>query len=177
MGTIRPGSDSSDYLTILEAITAGDLVALEEYAQLVDDFPEGKDGYLYSRWINHAIGSGSLAVVEWMIAKGVDLNFNDDSGYTVLHTALERTGDDRYAVMRALLTHGADVNAKGVNDWTPAHRAAVENDIAALEVLHEFGADWTIKTAIDEYATPYREAEICGAHSSTLEWLRNHGAS
>jgi ankyrin repeat protein len=40
--------------------------------------------------------------------------------------------------------------------------AAVREDIEALRLLVRYGADLTIRTRIDEYATPLEEARILG---------------
>ena len=50
------------------------------------------------------------------------------------------------------------MNLKGVNDWTPAHMAAARDDVEALRVLVAHGADVSIRTTIDGYATPLEEA-------------------
>ena len=62
--------------------------------------------------------------------------------------------------MELLLRFGADVNLKGINDWTPAHMAAARNDVKALKILVKYGADLNIQTNIDDYATPLEEARI-----------------
>lgn len=167
----------SDYEIISTAIIKGDMRALEEHSTLVDDFPNGKDHFLHRNWITNAIDCGNLEVVKWMLEKGVSINFRDDEGYTVLHSAIEREESDKYDIMEALLIHGADVNRKGSNDWTPSHMAAVCNDIEALIILKKFGADFTIRTAIDNYTTPIGEAEMCGAQKATLDWFRVNGTA
>ena len=76
--------------------------------------------------------------------------------------------------MRALLRGGADVNQKGINDWTPLHHAGTQNDLEALKLFKEYGADFTIRTRIDEYATPYEEAISCNANKDILNWFREN---
>lgn len=76
----------------------------------------------------------------------------------MVHSALERGQPDKYEVIELLLKHGAPINAHGINDWTPAHMAAVREDIEALKLLIRFGADLSIRTRIDECATPLEEA-------------------
>lgn len=154
------GDSHSDYDYCLEVLRSGDEAQLSELAQLVEGFPEGVDSLLGRRWIINAIDCGSLFSVEWMLARNVELRFRDEEGYTVLHSALERGNADRHHMIKLLLEAGADVNRKGVNDWTPAHSAAVKNDVAALELLVAHGADLSIRTEIDNYATPLEEAEI-----------------
>ena len=90
-----------------------------------------------------------------------------EEGYTVLHSALERTTLDRYDLLELLLQHGASIDAHGINDWTPAHMAAVRDDVAALKLLHRFGANFSIRTRIDSYATPLEEANSLGIIQAT----------
>ena len=89
----------------------------------------------------------------------------DQEGYTALHAALERDAD-RGDLLELLLTAGAPVNAKGINDWTPAHMAAARDDVEALRVLVAHGADLTIRTGIDDRATPLEEGRILGSRNA-----------
>lgn len=151
----------------------GDLEALEELTQRFGDFPTGSDDFVQRRWITNAIDCGSAAVVEWMIEKKAPLIFRDDEGFTVLHSAIAREAADKYKMISALLEAGADVNAKGRFDWTPAHLAAVSNDAKALQLLHENGADFSIRTEMDNYATPLEEAIAFGGSPESAAYLEN----
>lgn len=161
----------NDHAYILQAIIKGDLTALDDIAQIVDSFPAGREhGTDGQHWITHGIGCGSLAVIEWMLAHGAPVVFPDkgdgrqdgDDGYTVLHSALERRRPDRLDVLRRLIDAGADVDAQGINDWTPAHMAAFRNDVDALKILGDAGADFSIRTRIDDRQTPLEEALSSG---------------
>lgn len=107
-----------------------------------------------------------------MLSRNVNVTFQDEEGYTVIHSALERAQPDKYDIIELLLKHGAPVNAHGINDWTPAHMAAVREDIEALELLIRFGADLSIRTRIDDYATPLEEARNL-KKSRAVEFLEN----
>ena len=156
---------------MLRSGAAPDLDAL---AREWDHFPDGVDPYMGTRWIQHAIGSGSAESVDWMIARGVELDFCDGGGYTPVHSVLERAHDDRLELLDRLLRAGAPVNRKGFNDWTPAHKAAASDDVDALRVLVRHGADLAIRTTIDDCATPLEEARLLGKLNavSYLESLR-----
>ena len=110
----------------------------------------------------NAIDVGSTESIRWMLSRGVELSFRDAEGYTPILSALERQHEDRLEVLKLLLQAGAPVNLKGFNDWTPAHMAAARDDVDALRVLVPHGADLSIRTEIDDYATPLEEARNLG---------------
>lgn len=168
-------SDYSDYKYIMDVIIAGDVEQLRELAQLVDGFPDGKDDFIHRHWLTNAVDCGTLEVVRWMLSAGVPVRYRDDEGYTALHSAIDRKSPDRYEVLEALIAAGADLNAHGCNDWTPAHHAAVRNDVRALKMLVEAGADLSICTRIDEYATPLEEAMRLGGADQAVAYLQNAG--
>ena len=149
---------ATDYDFVIDVLKSGDRARLEELALLVEGFPDGVDSFIGRRWIINAIGVGAMSAIQWMLSTGVDLSFRDEEGYTPLLSAIEHRSDDRYEVLRLLLDAGAPVNRKGINDWTPAHMAAARDDVEALRLLVAHGADLTIRTEIDEYATPLEEA-------------------
>lgn len=157
---------SSEYDYLLGLLKSGDITRLEEAANVIDDFPGGCDDFIGSRWIINAIDLGCLQSIEWMLDKGVDLAFRGDDGYTPLLSAIDRGSDDRYAVMRLLIDHGAPLNKRGINDWTPLHLAAAREDVPALKLLIEAGADPRVKTRIDDYRNPLQEARALGWQAS-----------
>ncbi|GLQ32703.1 ankyrin repeat domain-containing protein [Litoribrevibacter albus] len=101
-----------------------DLLADED-----SNFPHGVDSVVERHWIINAVDVGTLENIDWMIKRKVPLNFTDEEGGTVLHSAMERNSDEKYAIMKLLLTAGANPNIKGLHDYTPAHKAAVSDDI------------------------------------------------
>ena len=157
------------------AITEGDIAALNYYSRIIKYFPKGKNDDDYF-WITDAINYGSMEVIKWMIDKGVDLRFRDGEGYTVLHTTIGCCRKEhKHDLLKLLIENGADVNAYGINDWTPAHLAAVINDLQSLKILHEAGADLNLRTRIDDYATPLEEAMHLGrSKPEIIEFLKIH---
>jgi ankyrin repeat protein len=151
---------------IMDILANGSCEDFEVLAQEVEGFPDGVDASVGRRWITNAIDCGSKQAVQWMIGQDVNLDFEDEEGYPILHSVLDSRGKDRYEILRMLLTAGAPVNARGLNDWTPAHMAAVREDIEALKILVEHNADLTIRTRIDDYATPLEEAWMMGRDKS-----------
>lgn len=149
---------ADDYMAVIQSLKTGTVSEWEEFAEILDGFPDGKDTYIDDHWLNHALSLGRKEAVEWMVAvKKVNLDFCD-AGYTPVLSVLEREDADRYDLLTLLLEHGADINAKGSNDWTPLHHAAVQEDLRGLEILLAHGADLSIRTDIDDYATPLEEA-------------------
>jgi ankyrin repeat protein len=153
---------SQTYERVMSALQSGGREQWEAIAAELPGFPDGVDDFIHRRWIVNALGSGSAASVQWMLTKGIDLDFRDDEGYTPVHVVIQRAAADRHELLEALLRAGAPVNRKGVNDWTPAHMAAACDDVAALRILVRYGADLSIRTAIDDYATPLEEARHLG---------------
>lgn len=155
---------TSDCEYIDGLLRAGTTEQLEELAELIDDFPNGKDEFVGQPWIHNAIDVGSKRTIAWMLSRKVDLAASyDDAGVPILLRAIEAERSD---VLELLLQHGAPVDVHGINDWTPLHMAAAKNDVAAVKLLLQYGADPTAKTRIDDYATPLEEARTLGANDA-----------
>lgn len=159
-----------EYHRIMGVLGNGSRDDFEALSRENSSFPHGVDDFIGRQWITNAIDCGSKLAIDWMLEQNVDLTFRNDEGYTVLHSAIDRDRDDRHDVLAALLVAGAPVNAHGINDWTPAHLAAAREDIEALRLLIKYGADLTIRTRIDDYATVLEEAEILG-RTMSVEFL------
>lgn len=165
----------SHYDEIMQGIIEADIELLEKLSKIVDQFPTGKDDLVERYWITNAIDCGNLDVVQWMLSKQVPLRFEDDEGYSVLHSAIGREQGDKHRILELLIEAGADINMFGVNGWTPAHMAAVYNDVEALKILHHAGADFTLRTPIDYYATPLEEAILAGGSPKAVAYLKSLG--
>lgn len=157
---------NSEYNYLAGLLKSGEIAKLEEAAEIIDDFPDGCDDFIGNRWIINAIDQGCLQTIKWMLGKGVDLAFCGDDGYTPLLSAIDRGSDDRYAVISQLIEHGAPLNRRGINDWTALHLAAAREDIPALKLLIEAGADPQVRTRIDDYRNPLEEARALGWQAS-----------
>lgn len=103
-----------------------------------------------------------LECVRILLRAGADANRGRDStGETPLHHALAKNEPDRGSLVKLLLDHGADPNAKtkpgmgSSNFWrdvrtrgeTPLHRAAAYAPIETIKLLLAAGADRTIRDA------------------------------
>ena len=157
---------ADDFKEVWAAMRASDIAALRKFQTEIEDFPRGRDRWLNRPWIVSAIQSGAPQTISWMIDAGVLLVFCDDEGTTVLHACIDQFAEHKSAAihdsMRALISAGADVNLKGLNDWTPLHLAVARGDLVALKILLDAGADPNIRTTIDDYDTPLEYAESIG---------------
>jgi uncharacterized protein len=156
-----------------EVLPSGTEADFESLAARFANFPDGVDDRVSRRWIINAIDSGNILAVEWMISKSIELKFRDEEGYTVLHCCIDRGGGQKYEMIRALIAAGADINAKGINDWTPLHMAVWRDDLETIKILLEAGADTSILTIIDHYATAEEEAVMLGKNEA-VALFRDH---
>lgn len=168
-------AQQDEYTRVVQALKLGTIDGLERLTREIGGFPTGIDPLVGQPWIMAAIESGSYEAIDWMLRRPVDLAFRCDDGYTPLHAALERQASDRHPVLELLLQHGASVDLKGPNDWTPAHMAAALDDVEALRILVRYGADLSIRTQIDDYATPLEEARNLGKLKAAA-YLEGHFA-
>jgi hypothetical protein len=84
----------------------------------------------------HAARYGQSAVLERLLAMGVDPNLADE-GWTALHYAARANRGD---IVRMLLRGGASVNAVTTEGWTPWMLAAREGHDSVAQALHDAGA-------------------------------------
>lgn len=164
--------ESKEVVEILEILGTGGPSDFEFVKSLIEHFPDGLDAWLGRHWITNAIDCGSTEAVKWVLQQKINLTFRDDEGYTVLHSAIERPGVEANEIIRMLIAAGADVNAHGVNDWTPLHMAVARGKPEIIEMLLEAGADRSIRTRIDDYETA---EEMAG--SQVADFIRNYRRS
>ncbi len=154
--TDKPELDTRD-AAVCDALMRDDLGQLRRFAAEWDDFPCGRDASGHA-WLRHAIDLGTPASVRWMLDQGADVAFRDADGSCALNCALDREALQRYPLLELLLEAGAPLDARGPNDYTPLHAAAVSEDIDALRMLLAHGADPTLRTRIDCHAAAVEEA-------------------
>jgi len=149
-------------MAVESALVAGDLDALRKCFAGDPAFPNVQDPLTATDLLALAIYRSPLAMVQALLDLGVDPNYEALDGFPAVYAALSTDRPDRHALIELLLARGADVNARGINDYTPLHYAVALRDGRVMEILLARGADPTLKTRIDDYATPLEEAELRG---------------
>ena len=122
-----------------EATALGDVAAL---TRLLDEHPARANARSGDGWTPlHLAGFfGRREVAELLLARGASLTSISGGAEknTPLHAALAGACDA--AIVRALVAHGADVNAAGANGYTPLHVAASRGNVELIRFLVESGA-------------------------------------
>lgn len=161
-----------DPIAIHNAYVAGDLATLRRALGDPPDFPNcrGPDG-VGAIPLEYAIYHSPIAFIRTLLELGANPNYADHAGFPSLPAALDRQQPDHCAVLEMLLAFGADPAQRGINDWTPLHRAVARNDLAAIALLLARGADPHARTSIDDRTTPLEDAERLG-HVEAARLLR-----
>ena len=110
----------------------------------------------------YAIYWSPLSFIEQLIEAGAPVNFAADDGFPALIAALSAQRADRLSVVDLLIGRGVDVDARGVNDWTPLHYATSARDTEAIRRLLAAGANPRLRTRIDNYSTALEDARAAG---------------
>lgn len=150
----------SDELQSHQAFESGDLETLRALAG--PEFPNGPAPGLATPLLEYAIYHSPLPFLRSLLALGADPGYESPTGFPSLLAALATDREERHQILALLLSCGADVGQRGLNDWTPLHYAAVRNDPLAIEILLAHGADPQARTGIDDGATPVEEAGRLG---------------
>lgn len=98
---------------------------------------------------------GRLDAAQAAVAAGADVNYAQANygGVTALWPAVNA---GRVEMVRWLIAHGADVNARTASGDTPLHRAAANDQVAIVPILVEAGSQID---AVDDYGyTPLMHA-------------------
>lgn len=78
--------------------------------------------------------AGRAKTVFALLEAGADPRLQDKEGVTILHNLL-RFGGSCEHVARALVAHGADIEARDLNGYTPLHYACRSYDESSLAEL------------------------------------------
>ncbi len=110
---------------------------------------EGKEDWWTGSALHAAAGGGHMDVVRYLVGElGMDVDTQpadcdprECEGRRTVTPLLEAAFSGRVAVMRYLLKHGADVNARDNCGRTAMHHAAYSGSADAIRLLLEHGAD------------------------------------
>jgi ankyrin repeat protein len=156
-----------DPIALHEAYERGDLEAVKTLLGNPPNFPNGRGADAVGEIIlEYAIYHSPLPFVRTLLELGADPNYGENAGFPSLIAAQSTDRTQRYEIVELLLAFGADVEQRGVNDYTPLHYAAATNDLRMVEHSgrpHGRG--------IDDFTTPLEEAETRG-FSSVAQMLR-----
>ena len=120
---------------ILAALWGNTSVAKELIARAADVHLVDIYGLSALTW---AAQNDHLEIVKMLMAQGVDVNV----GREVAHMPLLGTSDPR--ILRALLDHGADPDAKDRNNHTALMSAVMNRNAEKVRLLLQRGADYTV---------------------------------
>jgi ankyrin repeat protein len=154
--------ESSIHIQIHKAFKSGDYSALKKLAGDTSGFPDCHLSEAFGHCLEYAIYHSPKSFIKEQLEKGSNPNYGDHAGFPAVIAALSSERKDVKEVIERLLEFGADINQKGINDWTPLHWAAANDNVEMIRFLLEKGANPGIRTGIDDYATPLEEAEILG---------------
>jgi hypothetical protein len=152
------------------AFRAGDLDALRAAVDDPAAIPNGcmPDGF--GSCLVYAIYHSPLHFIRTLLSLGADPRAPADDGFPPIIAALTCTRDvpganrrtDVDQIIRLLLSHGADPNERGINDYTPLHMAVAERNMLAVQLLLDGGADPDLRTRIDDHETALEVANAAG---------------
>ena len=152
-----------DPIALHEAYERGDLEAVRDLLGNPPDFPNCRGPQAVGKIVlQYAIYHSPLAFVRALLDLGADPNYSESDGFPSLIAALSANRENRYEIVELLLRSGADIQRRGVNDYTPLHHAAAQNDFQMVDLLLSHGADPAAKTRIDDFTTSQEEAESRG---------------
>jgi ankyrin repeat protein len=130
-----------DILDVFEAAAFGDADRLTE---LLDDEPSLVSSYSGDGFtaLHFAAFFGRYEAAALLIERGAEVDAFGRGWMTgtAMHSAVSRLQSD---VVRILLEAGANPNVRQSAGWTPLHAAAMNGDLASIELLLASGADAT----------------------------------
>ncbi|MCK1710018.1 MULTISPECIES: hypothetical protein [unclassified Bradyrhizobium] len=114
------------FKTIDRAFRVGDLNALLTALGHPADFPNSLHPVglgLTEVPLVYAICWSPFHLIEMLLDHACNPNYPDLSGFPSLIAALSTLRGDRLDIVCLLPVRGADVQQRGLNDWTPLHHA------------------------------------------------------
>lgn len=176
---MRPSGEEMsgcELVRVHEAFAQGDLEGLKDLLGNPSEFPNSPSPSLaIGNFLEYAIYHSPLAFVRRLLELGAEIDY-EHSGFPCLIAALSTGRADKLELLELLLQFGANIEQRGVNDFTPLHYAAGNADVQAVRLLLDHGADPHARTRIDDYSTPLEDAEKHGP-AAVVELLRRAAAA
>ncbi|NOY41481.1 MAG: hypothetical protein GXP26_06555 [Planctomycetes bacterium] len=117
--------------------------------------------------IHRAARDGKLAALQVLLAQGTDVNLQQRNlRGTALHYAAEAGNAD---IIRELLKHKAETEARDTRGYTPLMRAAKKGSAEVVKLLLEAGANINAKPEVGEWSALC--LAIHGKHQETVQLL------
>jgi ankyrin repeat protein len=163
-------AEAAKFRAIDAAFRAGDLDALRAAVDDPDAIPNGVMPITIGPCLIYAIYHSPIAFIRTLLEIGADPNAPVDDGFPPLIAALScsRTQPGSPArpdvadIIALLLSFGTDPDQRGLNDYTPLHMAVAEQNVGAVKLLLDAGADPALRTRIDDCETPLEMATQAG---------------
>lgn len=134
---------------------------LSQYPEIMELYPEHSGPLLES-----AVHRCQTEFVALLLELGANPNSKRiDSGFPLLYSLVdieEARRPDALRIAELLIKAGVNIEQRGINDWTPLHRAACGGNVAMVKLLIQHGADVNARTEIDDFTTPLMEAALGG---------------
>jgi ankyrin repeat protein len=151
------------------AFRVDDLAALRAAIDDPDSVPNGPMPLTIGSCLEYAIYHSPLPFIRRLLEIGAEPNPADHAGFPPLIATLSRSrprpgsaGRPTLEILKLLLAFKSDPNQRGLNDYTPLHMAVSEQDLEAVKLLLEGGADPRLRTRIDNCETPREMAVKAG---------------
>lgn len=159
-------------MSIFEAAAVGDL---ERVAALAEDDPTRVNAFSHDGYTPLGLASffGHEAIAHDLLARGAEVNVASRNRLQVmpLHSAV---AGRHLQIAKALLEHGAGVNAAQQDGFRPLHGAAQNGQEEMVLLLLDHGADIDAKSGDGQTALSIAQAE---GHDLVVDLLRRRGAS
>ncbi|MBN1407021.1 MAG: ankyrin repeat domain-containing protein [Calditrichaceae bacterium] len=127
---------------IHDAAAAGDLnkvkVLLEADPTLIESKDEDGNTPLISACWGPPANIPKVAVANFLIDKGANINARNNNGGTPLYFAIKD-----FDLTQRLIDKGAEVKIRAFGDYTPLHQAALSGNLKIAKLLIDHGADVT----------------------------------
>jgi uncharacterized protein len=157
-------------LDIFEAVSIGDKETVD---QLLDKNPELLNSFSSDGFTSLGLASffGHLSIVRLLLDKKANPNIASNNQFKVapIHSACAISHFD---IVKLLIMHGADVNAKQMQGVTPLHSTAHNGQTRISKLLIDNGAD--INSTMDNGQTPLFMANEKN-FQETVELIITHG--